>query len=144
MTTLSRKAFLSNTCKAACVLAGGSAFLTLLEGCAPFKVYSTKTQDGILSVPLAEFATEKSRIVRDNNLDSDIFLSKTETGYIAIKMKCTHQDWLLTATGSGFACSSHGSTFATDGKVTNGPATEPLKQLKTTLTNTTIQIYLNQ
>ena len=39
---------------------------------------------------------------------------------------CTHRECLLTASGGGFRCRCHGSTFALEGKVTRGPARRDL------------------
>jgi len=53
----------------------------------------------------------------------------------AVDTICPHQacsvEWDVSA--SEFACPCHGSTFAADGSVTNGPATDPLATFGTTI-----------
>ncbi|GGL90024.1 Rieske (2Fe-2S) protein [Nakamurella endophytica] len=48
---------------------------------------------------------------------------------------CTHQGCLVSqVTGDNIVCGCHGSSFSIkDGSVTNGPATEPLKEEKVTV-----------
>jgi Rieske Fe-S protein len=62
--------------------------------------------------------------------------------YQALLLKCTHYDNQLMPTGKGYTCHVHGSNFNTNGKVTKGPAAEPLLQLKTTISATNILIQL--
>jgi cytochrome b6-f complex iron-sulfur subunit len=51
-------------------------------------------------------------------------------GLYAIDAVCTHLGCLVEKkTGEGFACPCHGSRFAADGQVQNGPAGKPLRHL---------------
>lgn len=65
------------------------------------------------------FASGAVLVVRDPANPNTLF---------AVDSMCTHQgcsvDW--EGADAGFACGCHGSAFAADGSVTNGPATEPL------------------
>ena len=45
---------------------------------------------------------------------------------IALNSLCTHRGCTVDWADSEFSCACHGSTFSTDGEVTNGPATEAL------------------
>ncbi|MGD1906711.1 MAG: ubiquinol-cytochrome c reductase iron-sulfur subunit [Leptolyngbyaceae cyanobacterium] len=49
-------------------------------------------------------------------------------GVIALNSFCTHQGCTVAweSDSAAFACPCHGSKFATDGAVTEGPATDPL------------------
>lgn len=42
---------------------------------------------------------------------------------------CTHQGCTVAAAAKDFECPCHGSTYATDGSVTNGPAVDPLAKV---------------
>lgn len=85
---------------------------------------------------------QKDILVRDLDLDYDIMLKIKDGKYIILVLKCTHQDWLLSPNSKGFNCSLHGSSFDTDGKVVNGPAALPLKQLNYTIDEENLVITL--
>jgi Rieske Fe-S protein len=53
-------------------------------------------------------------------------------GFIA---RCTHAGCALGVRDGAAVCPCHGSRFAFDGTVTNGPATEPLKPRAVTVSN---------
>jgi nitrite reductase/ring-hydroxylating ferredoxin subunit len=53
----------------------------------------------------------------------DVYLVRTEQGIAAISGRCTHAGCGVTPVdGGAFHCGCHGSDFAADGTVTNGPA----------------------
>lgn len=132
-----RKEFLVSTCKAGCGLLAGISLLGSLESCASVQVFKTQAEQGRIRVPLSEFAAGNMRVVRAGNLDYDIMVVKKADGhYNALYMRCTHQDWQLTANAKGLNCSLHGSAFDLEGNVTAGPATEPLKKLHVEQTET--------
>ncbi len=58
-------------------------------------------------------------------------------------MKCTHRANPLTATKDGLYCPAHGSRFDLNGNVTEQPATEPLKQFKTSINQTSVIVNTN-
>jgi cytochrome b6-f complex iron-sulfur subunit len=45
---------------------------------------------------------------------------------VAVNPTCTHAGCDVDWKGENFTCSCHGSAFAADGKVTRGPAKDPL------------------
>jgi cytochrome b6-f complex iron-sulfur subunit len=60
-----------------------------------------------------------------------VIVAHTTTGaYIAVSATCTHQGGTVTydPAANRLHCPNHGSNFATDGSVQNGPATAPLRQ----------------
>lgn len=57
-----------------------------------------------------------------------------ENGFAALSLLCTHLGCTLRTEAGGFACPCHGSRFDLEGKVTHGPATEPLLPLRVKIT----------
>jgi cytochrome b6-f complex iron-sulfur subunit len=55
----------------------------------------------------------------------------------AYSLTCTHLGCTVEEdkTGKGFTCPCHGSAFDADGKVLNGPAQNPLKELRVEITD---------
>lgn len=51
-------------------------------------------------------------------------------GVFAISTVCTHLGCIVRQTAEGFECPCHGSRFAADGSVTQGPAPQPLRWLR--------------
>lgn len=132
MNTLrTRKDFLKMTGKASCALLFAGVASGVLESCATAKVYETKAENGKIKIALSEFAETNARVLRVEGLQYDVMVVKKQDGvFNALLMRCTHQDFNLSAGKSGLYCGLHGSAFDLDGKVKTGPATEPLKTLK--------------
>ena len=63
--------------------------------------------------------------------------------YVAVSQACTHQgnDVVYDAGSNEFHCPAHGSNFATNGAVINGPADTGLMQYNTKLTGTSLRVY---
>ena len=79
-------------------------------------------------------------VVKDN-----IIIARTSGGaFVALSSVCTHQQYnpiAFESAASRFHCPNHGSNFATDGSVINGPALNPLKKYNTQLTGTNLRVY---
>lgn len=56
----------------------------------------------------------------------NLFVLHDADGFSVISAICTHLGCIVAATPEGFECPCHGSRFATDGRVTQGPAPSPL------------------
>jgi len=88
-----------------------------------------------LRVPLTAFASAEGKplshvVVRHASLRWPIALyRKKDDAYRALLMRCTHQDAQLKAGEVELMCPAHGSTFFTDGRVSEGPAARPLREL---------------
>lgn len=55
-----------------------------------------------------------------------VILLRDERGVAAVSSRCTHLGCTITSNARGFECNCHGSVFAQDGRVIEGPATDPL------------------
>jgi cytochrome b6-f complex iron-sulfur subunit len=60
-----------------------------------------------------------------------VWLMKDQGGLYALDAVCTHLGCIIGQgkSGAAFECPCHGSRFAIDGAVANGPATQPLRHL---------------
>lgn len=78
-------------------------------------------------------------VIKDN-----IIVARTVSGdYVALSSVCTHQGGTVgyDSSANRFHCPNHGSNFATDGSVINGPASSSLKKYNTQLTGTSLRVY---
>lgn len=78
-------------------------------------------------------------VIKDN-----IIIARTSAGaYVALSAICTHQGSTIgfESAANRFHCPNHGSNFATDGSVINGPAVTALKKYNTQLTGTSLRVY---
>jgi cytochrome b6-f complex iron-sulfur subunit len=78
-------------------------------------------------------------IYKDN-----IIVARISNGsYIAVSSICTHQGNTIAydVTANRFHCPAHGSNFATDGSVINGPASSSLTTYKTSLNATSLRVF---
>ncbi len=72
-----------------------------------------------------------------------IIVAHAPSGYIAVSSACTHQGnavYYDLGTNS-FYCPAHGSRFATNGSVINGPAGSALGKYNTTLNGTSLRVF---
>jgi cytochrome b6-f complex iron-sulfur subunit len=73
-----------------------------------------------------------------------VVVAKTNQGaYIAVSQVCPHQGSTIIYQSSinDFFCPSHGSTFAPNGKVVQGPALTNLKSYSTQLNGTMLHVW---
>lgn len=62
-------------------------------------------------------------------------LLHTTNGFQALSLVCQHLGCTVEAKTDEFVCPCHGSRYALDGKVLNGPAVKALKSLKVVITS---------
>ena len=77
------------------------------------------------------------------NLKKGIFVTRTQSGLIAVDETCTHAGCAVEIAGKELLCPCHGSSFAFDGKVTGGVARRSLKSYVIEDLNGNIVIDLN-
>lgn len=63
--------------------------------------------------------------------------------YVAVSSTCTHAGGTVyyDLSSNRFHCPNHGSNFATDGSVINGPAASPLAKYNTTLNGNSLRVF---
>ena len=140
----SRREFIKNSCTLCLSLAGSGSLAVLASACVSLPVYETSVKDNMISIPVKDIQPdEKYQIIRVVSMSYDIMLVRNQNeGFIALLMKCTHVGNPLVAGNSGLVCNFHGSTFDLQGRVTHGPATEPLEKFKVECEDDCIKIYL--
>ncbi len=127
---MKRKEFIKSSCLACMGVFTAGVAINSLTSCVSFPVVKLASKNQKLFVDLISLNQNKMNIIRPSDLDYDVFVHELENGeYLALILKCTHQDWNLAANTKGFNCSLHGSAFDINGKVVQGPATKSLKRL---------------
>jgi len=140
---MDRRKFIVQGC-GACLAVAGMGMLFSSCGSALPLLKTSAEAGNILRVPMSSFNEQTNMILlRNNTLSNDILLVKAAEGYRALYMRCTHENFSLTATGKKIFCSSHGSEFDFEGRVLKEPALSPLKKFKTEIQNNHIIIHLS-
>lgn len=138
---MERKAFLSMM-----GLGAGAILTVCMGGCS--KATTSYTSNAPTNVNINLDLTLPANAPLNSNggyiYTNGIIVAKTSSGnFIAVSQECTHQGVSVqfVANTQQFYCPSHGAGFTTTGAVANGPATAPLKQYNTALTNNTLRIF---
>jgi Rieske Fe-S protein len=142
---MQRRDFIKGTCRV-CLLGAAGASLINLAACSPSTgtaISTSEVIDNKVSVPLYMFDKSPLQIISPKKYPYEVAVQKEQDGtYKALLLKCTHFDNQLVQNNDGYTCNFHGSHFDKEGKVVKGPASEPLAQLKTSITSTEIFIHL--
>lgn len=142
---MQRRDFIKGTCRV-CLLGAAGASLINLAACSPsigIAVSKTQVTDNKVSVLIAAFEKTPLQIISPEKYPYEVAVQKEQDGtYKALLLKCTHYDNPIQQDGNGYSCSFHGSRFDKEGKVLKGPASEPLTQLKTSVTATEVFVHL--
>ena len=62
-------------------------------------------------------------------------LIRDEGGFKALSLMCTHLGCTVEDSAEGFSCPCHGSRYDGGGEVRRGPASKPLRELRTEITD---------
>jgi cytochrome b6-f complex iron-sulfur subunit len=62
-------------------------------------------------------------------------LVRNEGGFKALSLVCTHLGCTVEDSPEGFGCPCHGSRYDGSGEVRRGPASKPLQELRTEITD---------
>jgi len=119
---LNRRDFLAKSAIAAAALVG-------VEGCGDGQIGPTAVVlGGPVTIALAEFpalATVGQLVAIPGNR-AVVRTSTSATGFKAFSAVCTHEGCSTEVQNNRFECPCHGSIFAIDGSVIQGPASSPL------------------
>jgi cytochrome b6-f complex iron-sulfur subunit len=109
-------------------LSVAAAGLLVINGVRRFLGYqelSARTRKAVLEEPVFYPVNSVTAVP-----DLDCSLLRDEGGFYAISRVCTHLGCLVSADETTFSCPCHGSRFARDGVVVEGPANQPLQQVQ--------------
>jgi cytochrome b6-f complex iron-sulfur subunit len=98
-----------------------------LGGCAGARYVVPRVSAGRLSIARAELDQEGQAFLQAPGMQRPIYLRRLDTGEVtAVLAQCTHQGCQPEPVADRLACPCHGSEFAFDGRVLQGPAERPL------------------
>ncbi len=131
---MERREFIRTGCLA-CI--GGSTLMLSLQGCSTaYYAKQVEFKQNNLVVKKSEFI----EIKKDKETIRNVVVAKYEKlgfpiavfrlgedQYSAVYLECTHQGNEVQPHGSYLVCEGHGSEFDSLGKVTQGPAEDPLR-----------------
>ena len=117
---VSRRSFLTALSTAGISLAGGAIAFTQLKFMKPTVDYGI---DKIFRVGSPSNFKEGTILALEKE---KVVILKTENGFAAISLICTHLGCTVRPSGAGYECPCHGSQFDEQGSNTGGPAPKPL------------------
>lgn len=125
----------------------GVAFagLAYCIGCKKNTDSPTATQTSVdMTLDLALPSNQPLNEVGGSIVNNGIIIGRvSQTEFVAVAAACTHQGTTVEfqLAENRFYCPNHGSTYALDGTVTNGPAPNSLTKYNTSLTGNKLRIY---
>jgi Rieske Fe-S protein len=132
------------------ITAVGLGGCAILRGGARHPVLAASQQrieGSTLVVPLAalrQLGPGEALEVKPGGAHPDLLIRHDDGGWQAITAHCTHRgcvvDW--NAAASQWQCPCHGSRYAADGRVIEGPATRPLATALTHLESDSLRVEL--
>ncbi|HVN48684.1 MAG TPA: Rieske (2Fe-2S) protein [Bacteroidota bacterium] len=117
-----------------------SAFL---KACKPLDQITSPSTNVDFTLDLTAPANNALKNIGGYIYNDNIIIAHVNDGsYVAVSSICTHQGGTVAyqTNGNEFHCPNHGSNFATNGSVINGPANSPLVTYKTSLNGTQLRI----
>lgn len=134
---LSRKEFLA-TCGTGCLILTG--LMALSQSCSTLTYVPYTMADKKLAVKKSDLEKKPFVLIRVEQLQAPIYLSKTSNGYVALLMVCTHKQCEVAPYGKVLHCPCHGSEFDNNGQVLQGPAEKPLTRFTVSEDETSLYI----
>lgn len=93
-------------------------------------------------VPLSALSPQGDALVDLPGEAVPLFVRRSDDGVTAVRLLCTHRGCQPDPEADRLVCPCHGSEFAFDGKVLNGPASEPLDRFPARLSGTRIVVSI--
>jgi cytochrome b6-f complex iron-sulfur subunit len=116
-----------------------------LGGCAGARYLVPQVSAGRLVVPLAALDQGGEAFLQAPGMQRPIYLRRLESGDIsAVLASCTHQGCQPEPVADRLACPCHGSEFAFDGRVLQGPADRPLTRYETSVEGADLVVWLER
>ena len=137
---MDRRDFIRSSCLGCTGLALGGSILSL-AGCASLPMVKVESDGRSFTFPLSAFGEGTHVIARNRDLSYDVLVVKLPSGdFRGLYLQCTHHDQPLSATATDLHCTAHGSRFAMDGSVLEGPASKPLRMFPVQLTGEQLRV----
>lgn len=137
---MDRKDFLITVGKSAAL--AGFAYCI---GCSPKDTdVPTAPTDTDITLDLTLHANQPLNTIGGSIVNGGIVIGRvSSTSFVAVSAACTHQGTTVEfqLPQNQFFCPNHGSTYALDGTVTQGPAQRSLTKYNTSLSGTNLRIY---
>jgi Rieske Fe-S protein len=131
---LNRRGFLEHSLGAL----GGLPAAALLASCASLVTRTVTPVNGTLRLPLAHYPelgepAGSLRVVPEGAAEPVYVLRLADGQFAALSPICTHLGCTVEIADARLVCPCHGSTYARDGRVVQGPAERPLARYRTEL-----------
>lgn len=137
---MDRRSFLGKLPLVAGAAAGGGALLA--SGCAGATFVVPREFGPSLAVPASTVRPEGVFVAHPRD-QRPIFLTRSGDGtFTAVHARCTHRGCQPDIVAGRLVCPCHGSEFAADGAVLEGPAGEPLLRYEVTENDGTVLIHV--
>lgn len=107
--------------------AAGVGCAVLATGCAGLPYVNGVAEERGIRVLRADLEGLDFALLETGMGESPIFLSRSETGFVAVSTRCTHRGCTVAPESGLLACPCHGSRFQFDGELLEGPASRPLE-----------------
>lgn len=124
----SRRNFLKKTFTLTAAACAYGALGTLPVACTSLRQLGYREEGNEMVIDKTAMADVSHAMVNHPQLRAPVYLRKSEQGYSALLMLCTHKGCDVKAAGAILHCPCHGSEFSQSGAVLKGPATDPLVQ----------------
>jgi len=131
---LPRREFLRSARQAAlgaCVLGARAALPAFALGCASVPYVRGDRRDDEVHLPFASLDEDGRALVEVPGLDLPIFVRRIPgTPAVALSTRCMHRGCEVEPSTDRLVCPCHGSEYALDGTVLEGPTELPLERFR--------------
>jgi cytochrome b6-f complex iron-sulfur subunit len=113
-----------------------------LGGCAGARYVVPRVSEGRLLMPMAVLDEGGQAFLQAPGMRRPIYVRRLESGEVsAVLASCTHQGCQPEPVADRLACPCHGSEFAFDGRVLQGPAERPLTRYEVAVEGTDLVVF---